>query len=153
MTRKRMMLLTGGASLALLLLLIGAAIDAAPAREKNHDSQSPPNVSQLIQQLNSRDLHRRIKAANALAAMKPFPPEAIPALIQVLKNPDPMRIVSRFAVNALSKAGAPAIPALSQLLQDQSPGSAETRLAAVYALGGMAKQEPAVWPILIGRRR
>lgn len=130
-----------------LILMIGAGA----AQAQNGDrAPSPANVAALIQRLQSPAPRTRRDAARALAAIKPLPPAAIPPLIQILKNPGPMPMVEGYAIRALTNAGARAIPALSRLLEDREDRNAQVRVAAVNALGGMARQEPAVWPILIG---
>lgn len=132
------------------LLLIAIAAGAALAEDQNRARNSPTTIAPLLADLHSSDWQRRRDAARALAGIQPLPPEAIQALADSLKISDSSRAVEQYAVEALTKQGAPSIPALTQLLSLTGNKDAQTRQAAVAALGGMAGWEPAAWPPLIG---
>ncbi|HUY20487.1 MAG TPA: HEAT repeat domain-containing protein [Candidatus Binataceae bacterium] len=133
----------------LVLLALVLASGAAQAQSDRRGSASP-RVAELIKQLQSPDAGAQREAARGLAGIKPLPPAAIAPLLDALENPAPPPDVAGYAIRALANVGAPAIPALSHLLEDKRDRNAQLRISVVSALGEMAKEQPAVWPILIG---
>jgi HEAT repeat protein len=88
--------------------MLAVSTVAAQGREGERASSSPSRVAGLLQELQSPDLQKRRDAARKLAAIKPLPPAAIPAMVRALHDPDPMLIVQRCSTAALGNAGAPA---------------------------------------------
>ena len=123
-----------------LILLAAIAAGGASAQDDNPRAKSPPDVSQLIHQLKSLDPQERLHAAHALEKIKPLPPEAIEALVEMLRTAPYNE--AQYAIKALSGAGPGAIPPLAALAESGN----ET---AVWALGRLAFSEPAAWPILV----
>ena len=124
------------------LILIGLiAVGGAWAQNGNPGPESPPDVSKLIQQLKSLDTHERVHAAREFEQIKPLPPEAIKALVEMLRTAPYDE--AQFAIKALSGAGPRAIPPLAALANTGNQ-------PAVWTLGRMAFSEPAAWPVLIG---
>src|SRR5271170_979303 len=126
-----------------VVAIVVAMIAAGTAKAQNGtpDSQSPPDVSQLIQQLKSPDTQERVHAAREFEKIEPLPPEAIKALVEMLRTAPYNE--AQYAIKALSGAGPRAIPLLAALANTGN----ET---AVWTLGRMAYSEPTAWPVLVG---
>jgi HEAT repeat protein len=124
-----------------LILLAAIAAGGAWAQNGNPGAESPADVSQLIQQLKSLDTHERVHAAREFDKIKPLPPEAIKALVEMLRTAPYDE--SQYAITALSGAGPGAIPPLAALANTGNQ-------PAIWTLGRMAYSEPAAWPVLIG---
>ena len=86
-----------------LILLAAIAAGGASAQDDNPRAKSPPDVSQLIHQLKSLDPQERLHAAHALEKIKPLPPEAIEALVEMLRTAPYNE--AQYAIKALSGAG------------------------------------------------
>jgi HEAT repeat protein len=123
-----------------LILLAAIAAGGAWAQNGNPGPKSPLDVSQLIQQLKSLDTQERVHAAREFEQIKPLPPEAIKALVEMLRTAPYNE--SQHAIKALSGAGPRAIPPLAALANTGKE-------PAVWTLGRMAFSEPAAWPVLI----
>jgi hypothetical protein len=121
-----------------LILLAAIAAGGAWAQNGNPGPKSPPDVSQLIQQLKSLDTQERIHAAREFDEIKPLPPEAINALVEMLRTAPYDE--AQYAIKALSGAGPRAIPPLAALANAGNE-------SAVWTLGRMAFSEPAAWPV------
>lgn len=124
-----------------LILLAAIAAGGAWAQDDNPGPKSPPDVSQLIQQLKSADTQKRVHAARELENVKPLPPQAIEALVGMMGTVPWNE--AQHAINALSTAGPRAIPPLAALANTGNE-------SAVWTLGRMAYSEPATWPVLVG---
>jgi HEAT repeat protein len=124
-----------------LILLAAIAAGGAWAQNGNPGPESPPDVSQLIQQLKSLDTHERVHAAREFEKIKPLPPEAIKALVEMLRTAPYDE--AQYAITALSGAGPQAIPPLAALANAGNE-------PAVWTLGRMAFSEPGAWPVLVG---
>ena len=124
-----------------LILLAAIAAGGAWAQNVNPGATSPPDVSKLIQQLKSLDTQERIHASREFDEIKPLPPEAIKALVEMLRTAPYNE--SQYAIKALSGAGPRAIPPLAALANAGNE-------SAVWTLGRMAFSEPAAWPVLVG---
>ena len=127
-------------SFMVLMLLAAIAVAGAWAQNGNPGPKSPPDVSQLIQQLKSLDTQERIHAAREFDEIKPLPPEAIKALVEMLRTAPYNE--AQYAIKALSGAGPRAIPPLAVLANAGNE-------SAVWTLGRMAFSEPAAWPVLV----
>ena len=134
-------LVTAGRILVVAMVVAMIATGAARAQNGKPDSQSPPDVSQLIKQLKSLDSQEREHAARELEKIKPLPPEAIEPLVEMMGTVPWNE--SQHAARALGAAGPRAIPSLAALARTGN----ET---AVGTLGIMAFSEPAAWPVLVG---
>jgi len=126
-----------------VVAIVVAMIAAGTAKAQNGtpDSQSPPDVSQLIQQLKSPDTQERVHAAREFEKIEPLPPEAIKALVEMLRTAPYNE--AQYAIKALSGAGPRAIPLLAALANTGNE-------PAVWTLGRMAYSEPTAWPVLVG---
>ncbi|HYB91267.1 MAG TPA: HEAT repeat domain-containing protein, partial [Candidatus Binataceae bacterium] len=123
------------------MVIATIAAGAAWAQNGKPGSQSPPDVSQLIQQLKSLDSQKRVHAAREFDKIKPLPPEAIEALVEMLRTAPYNE--AQYAIKALSEAGPRAITPLAALA---NTGNKQ----AVWTLGRMAFSEPGAWPVLVG---
>jgi HEAT repeat protein len=124
---------------AMVVAMIAAG--AASPQNGKPDSESLPDVSQLVKQLKSLDLQEREHAARELEKVKPLPPQAIDALVGMVGTVPWNE--AQHAINALSTAGPRAIPPLAALAESGNE-------MAVLTLGRMAFSEPAAWPVLVG---
>ncbi len=122
-----------------LIVLAATVAGGAWAQDSDPSPKSPPDVSQLIQQLKSLDPQERLHAAREFEKIKPLPPEAIKALVEMLRTPSN---VAQYAVTALGGAGPGAIPPLAALAKTGNE-------SAIWALGRMSFSEPAAWPVLV----
>jgi len=77
-------LVASGRSFMVLILLATIVAGGASAQNGKPESQSPPDVPQLIQQLKKPDLQDRRDAARELGKIKPLPAEAIPVCGELL---------------------------------------------------------------------
>jgi HEAT repeat protein len=95
-----------------------------------------PAVPRLIAALEHDDA--RARAAAILGRIGPPAQEAVPALRDVLDDPDgEVRREAAFALGAMGEAASPAVPQLTELLQDPDMN---VRYAAAYALGKIGPQ-------------
>jgi HEAT repeat protein len=123
-----------------LILLAAIAAGGAWAQDGNPGPKSPADVSQLIQQLKSLDTQERVRAARELENVKPLPPQAIEALVQMVGTAPWNE--AQHAIEALSGAGPRAIPPLAALANTGNE-------PAVWTLGRMSYSEAAAWPVLV----
>jgi HEAT repeat protein len=105
------------------------------------------NVETWIKDLQCDDVNARRGAAFAINFMKP--PEAIPALLKALNDPDvEVRRTAAAAFNAHSKnaslafrdASKPAVPLLGGLLSDKEAGVRRTAAATLLSLAPLSKE-------------
>ena len=108
-------------------------------------------ATEAIRDLEGGDLQARRAAARTLAEAERTETEAIPALVESLRDADPeVRRVSAYALGVRSAEAGSAVPALWELLDD-SEGS--VRLAAAYALVSIAPDDPAPVGVLADAAR
>jgi len=98
----------------LLSLLLAALVPNSLAQE-----QTRPEVSTLIKDLKDPDARVRFRAVLDLSSIRGTDKEAIPALIEALK--DQSDSVRLYAPAALAHIGKDAYPALVELLKNQDP--------------------------------
>jgi len=134
-----------------ILLAFTASVNAA-------DSESEPNtkgknatqekVKDLTSMLKDENKQVREKAARSLGGFGPAAKEAVPALIESLKDKGIASFGGPnqgFAAVALGQIGQDAVPALVEALKDKD--KSVSRLAA-YALGQIGQEAKAVVPSL-----
>lgn len=97
---------------------------------KTKSSSAQAQVNKYIQDLKHGTRDVKISAAQALGGIGPAAKDAIPALIETLKDED--ECVSGEAGIALGKIGATAVPALIKMLKD---GDDQVRHSAAWVLG------------------
>ena len=109
------------------------------AGESNGHSTQPANgnLAKHIEALGNDDASVRSRAADGLGTLGESAADAIPILIQALR--DPYEPVSLNAAYTLGSIGAPAVPHLIETLGDENDA---TRRIAAYALAAVG--EPAV---------
>jgi HEAT repeat protein len=100
----------------------------------------------LIQALMDESVRVREAAANALAESGPQAVDAVPALIQALRNEEQDWALREAASDALGAIGAEAVPALIEALSDEDE---RVRGAAVGALRDMGPQASDAIPALV----
>jgi HEAT repeat protein len=131
-----------------------------PALEKALENASPHVVSQAVNALaaqGARAVPRvargleneklRSHAINILAKIGPDASEAVPQLIETMKDADDAtRREVQFALGAIGPAAAPAVPELSKSLDSENE---EVQYSAVYALGRIGEQAKDACPELL----
>jgi HEAT repeat protein len=120
---------------------VGGAIQTALAKD----------APGALARLRSRDVWERRRAAEALAGLRPPPPEALPGLLKALRDPDEKEggFVAFFAAQAIGamKGGArSAVPELIALAKDRA---ARHRRLAVLALQGLGPAAQEAVPALL----
>jgi len=120
---------------------------AAAARTAEQGKPLPPAewqpLDQWIKALESTDRKVRLHAARNLAAWGAEAKPAVPALINILGDPDPdLRAPSARALGAVGPAARPAVPSLLKALREGGYTSAGQSVSSVLsaALGHMGKQ-------------
>ncbi|MFL5339069.1 MAG: HEAT repeat domain-containing protein, partial [Gemmataceae bacterium] len=109
-----------------------------------HAEAPKPDVSKLIKDLGHRDRKVRARAAKALGDLGTPAQEAVPALIDVLRDKEPE--VKAPAAQALAQIGPAAIPALRRELGDED---SRVRPWAAIALGLMGPDGAKAVPDLL----
>jgi HEAT repeat protein len=105
-----------------------------------------PAVSQLIENLGSRDPSLRFQAAYALALMGPEASEAVAALAQLLRDREALvREAAAFALGLIGPEARAAVPNLIASLNDHSPS---VRACSATALGRIGPAAVAAIPPL-----
>jgi HEAT repeat protein len=103
----------------------------------------------VIEALKNRheDKSVRLKLARTLGKLRPHAPEAVPVLIDALKDDDEeVRAAATEAIGRMGAVAKDAVPTLVDLLQDDSRN---VRWAAVIALGGIGPSAEEAVPALI----
>jgi HEAT repeat protein len=90
---------------------------SAGGQAESQDRKRP--VSELIDDLHSGDVRKRVQAAYQLADRGSEAKDAVPDLVQMLRDRDSR--MQEVAAGALLKIGEPAVPALTELLRAREP--------------------------------
>src|SRR5262245_44010924 len=110
---------------AAVLLLRPVARCPAQEKEPTHEGKS---LSRWVEQFRTARGNERNRAADAIGAMGPAAAEAVPVLVEALKDDD------YHVPRALARIGPPALPALKAALGHEQPA---VRSGAAEALGEM----------------
>src|SRR5262245_4441360 len=134
----------------LTCLLLAAAV---PARADDAPRHAGKSLSEWLHDLGDPREENRHAAIEAVAQFGPAAKEAVPALLQMLKDrgvsgsPNTLSSLGESAVEALAQIGTPAVPALLDGLQSDYPrirgGAAQAlgyvRPRALHAVGPLKK--------------
>src|SRR5262245_7135091 len=84
-------------------------------------AQDDKQVEQLIQQLQVKDKHAQVAALDAVKRLGPKAQTALPALTELLKDPDDdLRKGSAEAIGMIGAEARTAVPALTDALRDKN---------------------------------
>jgi HEAT repeat protein len=117
-------------SLVCLLAAPAGLLAAPPTRDE---------VATLVKQLKDKDAGKRSKAARALENLDPGAKDAVPILLEALKEQQDVTIPP-VASRALARLGAPAVPALIEALEGKDGHVQQYAAMAVQKIGPQAKQ-------------
>jgi HEAT repeat protein len=98
-------------------------------------AQEKPNVTELIQQLQKGGNAERVQAAQALGKLGADARDAVPHLVEALRQPAETGVAPA-AAQALAQVGAPAVPDLAEVLKDKNGD------VRAYAAGVLARIGP-----------
>ena len=115
----------------------------ASAQQSSQQPTFSPQISNLLQQLQQpghQHRHDRDRAAEALVATKPLPPDVLIAMLRLASTNNPS------VGKAMAKAGPQVLPPVIAAIHNSDMW---VRMGAVTILGQMANQSATVWPALI----
>jgi HEAT repeat protein len=94
------------------------------------------NVGVNTQDLKSTDTDKKVNACTELAKAGPQAAGAVPDLIPLLKDKDPLvRSLSAYALGQIGPAAKAALPALREAMSDSDPQVPRSALNALRAIG------------------
>jgi HEAT repeat protein len=94
------------------------------------------NVSANTQDLKSSDTDKKVNALTELAKAGPQAAGAVPDLIPLLKDKDPLvRSLAAYALGQIGPAAKAALPALQEAMSDSDPQVPRSVLNALRAIG------------------
>lgn len=94
------------------------------------------NVSANTQDLKSPDTDKRVNACTELAKAGPAAASAVPDLIPLLKDKDPLvRSLAAYALGQIGPQASAAMPALKEAMNDSDPQVPRSVLNALRSIG------------------
>jgi HEAT repeat protein len=118
---------------------------AAPPTQLAPAPDAATRVQLAIAALRDADVRVRMRAHAALREMGPAARDAVPALLQAMRDPAEEHVAGQTVV----AIGPPAVPLLLQLLSDRAQHGEGERVAAVRVLGRIGVATPEVVSTLV----